>query len=227
MFSPRGLRTWLLCLLLAVPCAHAQMAVFDSASVGQLLSQDRTLAQQLLVQQSNLAALTGDRGMQQLLPGQPRNYLPADYASLAAVSPGSSGYGALGAELAAALRAVTVLSGGQLGGLSPAGSQQLAAQRQSIALLQALTRVALSNSSSRFAALQQLIDAIGRTPDPKASLDLQARIAAEQGMLQNEQTKLQVLYQAALAQQWAGQQRAREQVIVAHGSFATRFQPAL
>jgi type IV secretion system protein VirB5 len=170
--------------------------------------------------------MTGDRGMQLLLSGQQRNYLPGDYGSLAAVSQGSTSYGALGTDLTAALRAVAVLSSSQLGGLSPAGSQQIAAQRQSIALLQAITRVALSNSSNRFAAIQQLIDAIGRAQDPKASLDLQARITAEQGMLQNEQTKLQVLYQSAVAQQWADQQRAREQVIVAHGSFAARFQPA-
>ena len=51
--------------------------------------------------------------------------------------------------------------------------------------------------SDRFTSLQQLISAIGGATDQKASLDLNARIAAEQGMLQNEQTKLQVLYQVA------------------------------
>jgi type IV secretion system protein VirB5 len=233
MFSRRPFRvlqcrSWLplLLLLAAVPRAQAQMAVLDAASVGQLVMQAGTLSQQLMVLRSNLQAVTGGRGMDLLLSGQQRNYLPADYASLSTVNPGSSSYGALGSDLAAAVRAVTVLSGNQLGGLSPAGSQQVAAQRQSVALIQAITRVALSNSSSRFAALQQLIDAIGRTQDSKASLDLQARIAAEQGMLQNEQTKLQVLYQGAVAQRWADQQRTREQVIAGHGSFAARFQPA-
>jgi type IV secretion system protein VirB5 len=100
------------------------------------------------------------------------------------------------------------------------------AQRQSIALMQAITRAALANSSNRFSALQQLITAIAAAGDQKASLDLNARIAAEQGMLQNEHTKLQVLYQTTVAERWADEQRVREHVIAAHGSFATRFQPA-
>ena len=58
------------------------------------------------------------------------------------------------------------------------------------------SRQALEVTSERFASLQQLIDAIPGATDPKAVLDLQARIAAEQAMLQNEQTKLMVLYQA-------------------------------
>ena len=62
--------------------------------------------------------------------------------------------------------------------------------------------------------------------DQKGVLDLQARIAAEQGMLQNEQTKLQCSTRRALAQELGDAQRAREQVIVAtHGQFASRFQP--
>jgi hypothetical protein len=44
-------------------------------------------------------------------------------------------------------------------------------------------------------------------------------------MLQNEQTKLQVLYQATQAQESSLRQRAREQVIVSHGRFESRFQP--
>jgi len=109
--------------------------------------------------------------------------------------------------------------------LSPQAAAQLKAQRQSAALLQALAHEALANSSSRFAAVQQLIDAIGRAGDPKAILDLQARIAAEVGMLENEQTKLQVLYQSTEAQRWANAQRLDELAMAGHGQFDTRFQP--
>jgi type IV secretion system protein VirB5 len=84
----------------------------------------------------------------------------------------------------------------------------------------------LSNSSSRFAAIQQLISTIGTAADQKAALDLQARIAAEAGMLQNEQTKLQSLYQVAQAQQWANTQQDRESVISGHGQFTQRFEPS-
>src|SRR5439155_200887 len=113
-------------------------------------------------------------------------------------------------DLGRALAGVSVLSPAQVAALSPQAAAQLRAQRQSAALLEALTHEALANSSSRFAAIQQLIDAIARAGDQKAILDLQARIAAEVGMLQNEQTKLQALYQSAEAQQWANAQRLGE-----------------
>ena len=44
-------------------------------------------------------------------------------------------------------------------------------------------------------------------------------------MLQNEQTKMQVLYQATQAQESANRQQAMEHAIQEQGSFATRFQP--
>jgi type IV secretion system protein VirB5 len=124
------------------------------------------------------------------------------------------------------LQANAVLSTQQLASLSSDERAQIASERQSVALLQALSQDELSNASGRFASIQQLIDAIPSATDQKGILELQARINAEQGMLQNEQTKLQVLYQAALGQEWATRQREREQVIAGHGQFATRFEPS-
>jgi type IV secretion system protein VirB5 len=92
-------------------------------------------------------------------------------------------------------------------------------------LLQGLTRQALANASGRFASLQLLINAIGQAGDQKAALDLQARIVAEHGMLQNESTKLQALYQGVQADEQANMQRTRELVVAGHGQFAARFQP--
>jgi type IV secretion system protein VirB5 len=90
----------------------------------------------------------------------------------------------------AAIAANAVLSTQQLAALPADEQSQIAAARRSVALLQALTQQALANSSGRFASMQQLIDAIGGHQDQKGILELQARISAEQGMLQNEQTKL-------------------------------------
>jgi type IV secretion system protein VirB5 len=118
-----------------------------------------------------------------------------------------------------------VLSAPQLATLAPAAAAQLQSQRQSAALLQGLAQQALVNASARFAGLQQLIDAIGTASDQKGALDLQARIAAEGGMLQNERTKLEVLFQGARADERLGAQRARELVIAGHGQFDGRFQP--
>jgi len=228
-----GFAVAILVLLTATPAAQAQFAVIDVASVTQLMSQVRTLEQQLATARNQLTqaqaefdAMTGGRSMERLLGGTARNYLPPSWESLESALKGTSGASpGLTRDLDRALADVSVLSPAQLAALSPQAAAQLRAQRQSAALLQALTHEALANSSSRFAAIQQLIDAIARAGDQKAILDLQARIAAEVGMLENEQTKLQVLYQSAEARQWANAERLGELTIAGHGQFETRFQP--
>jgi type IV secretion system protein VirB5 len=235
VMSMSAKRLWLLFVALGggVPVAQAQFAVIDVASVTQLVSQVRTLQQQLTTAQADLAqtqtayrSTVGDRGMEQLLAGTVRNYLPPNWSGLqGAVQSANSGYTALTGDFNTALSSNAVLSTQQLAGLSPGANQQMQSGRQSVALLQAVSHQALATTSNRFTSLQQLIDAIARAGDQKSALDLQARISAEMGMLQNEQTKLQVLYQSAQAEQWANQQRAREQTVAGHGQFASRFQP--
>ena len=225
--------TLLLVTLSGAPAAHAQFAVIDVASLTQLISQLQTLEQQLATARGQLTqaqaefqSMTGSRGMQQLLGGTVRNYLPSDWSGVQGAVQGSAGgSAALSAEVRAARTADTVLTDAQLAALGPAAGAQLQAVRGSAALLQGLTRQALANSSARFAAIQQLIDAIGSASDQKGVLELQARIAAEGGMLQNEHTKLDDLYQGARAQQWADAQRLRELAVAGHGQFAARFQP--
>src|SRR6202050_4088375 len=206
--------------------AHAQFAVIDVASLAQLVQEYETLQQQLSTAENELgqarsayAAITGNRGMQLLLSGTQRNYLPTNWTQLSQVMSGSSGgYPALASNVSSLVRANAVLTPAQVASMSQAQQAQLAAARQNPALLQATARTALSNSSDRFASLQQLISAIGTAADEKASLDLNARIAAEQGMLQNESTKVQVLYQVAQSQEWARAQQARERAIADQGS---------
>ena len=206
--------------------ARAQFAVIDVASIVQLVQEVQQLDQQVATARSQLAqaqseyaAMTGGRGMQLLLSGTNRNYLPSNWGQLAQVMSGSSSsYPALAAQASALVAANAVLAPAQVATLTPTQQAQLTAARQSPAMLQALSRTALANSSDRFASLQQLISAIGGAADQKASLDLTARITAEQGMLQNEQTKLQGLYQVAQSQEWARAQRAREQAIADQGS---------
>jgi len=215
------------------PAARAQVAVFDIQAFVQLLTQVRTLQQQLSTAQSHLMqaqsefqSMTGRRGMEQLLAGTTRNYLPAEWSDLVGAMQGvGAANGPLASDLHAAISALSVLSAQQLSLLPNAAQAQLTAGRETAAMLQALTHRALSSTSSTFARIQQLIDAIPDAVDQKAILELQARIGAEQGMLQNEQTKLQVLYQAGAAEQWAAEQRLSEQVIAGHGQFAARFQP--
>jgi len=214
------------------PAARAQFAVIDLASLSQLVSEVQVLEQQLATARSELTqaqteyqSITGARGMGRLLAGTVRDYLPPDWATVQGALQGSARYPRFAADLQNAMNATAVLSGQQLAALSPAASAQLQAWRQTVALLQSLSHESLANSSSRFAALQQLIDAIAQAGDQKAILELQARITGEENMLQNEHTKLQVLYQGVQAQDWANAQRVRELTIAGHGQFANRFQP--
>jgi len=220
-------------LMATAPAAHAQFAVIDVAAVAQLVTEVQNLEQALTVArehlteaQTELRSMTGDRGMEQLLAGVNRNYLPADWEQLtAALNNTSSAYAALSAAVRQAVTEDTVLTAQQLATLSPAAQQQLVADRGTAALLQAVSRQALANSSSRFADLQQLISTIGTASDQKGILDLNARIGAEQAMLENEQTKLAVLVATAEAQRWADEEQDRERAIAGQGQFATRFQP--
>ena len=225
-----------LLLVLIAPAAHAQFAVIDIAAVNQLFSEVQQLQQQLATARSQLMqaqaeyqAMTGSRGMQSLLAGTVRNYLPPDWSTLQGVmqgtGAGAGAYPALLADLTKAINANAVLTVQQLSALPAAAGQSMQAGRQSSALLQSLAHEALANSSQRFAALQQLIDTIGSATDQKSILELEARIAAEGGMLENERTKLDDLYQSTQADQWVNVQRTRELVVAGHGQFASRFQP--
>jgi len=209
--------------------AQAQIPVTDVGAIFQLVTQVQTLAQQLQTAEQNLAqaqqeyqSITGSRGMQNLLSGTNWNYLPSDWTTLQNTLNGTAGAnGALGAGIQAAMTANAVLTTAQLAALSPEERAAVQAQRQAAAYRQALAQQALSTTSSRFASIQQLINAIPTATDQKGILDLQARIGAEQGMLATDQTKLQVLYQAAQANESATNQRTREQALASVGSLRT------
>lgn len=214
--------------LLGLAChtAQAQIPVTDVGAITQLVLQVLTAEQQLTTlkdqftqAQATYAAMTGPRGMEGLLGGTVRNYLPGDWAALANVIDGTSGtFAALAATLNGAIRANAVLTDAQLAALGPDDRAALMESRRTVATLQVLARSALQNSSARFDALQGLIAAIPTATDEKGALDLHARIAAEQAMLQNEQTKVQMLMQTAAAQDLAVRERNRERAIVSIGS---------
>ena len=218
--------------LAVTPAAWAQWAVVDAPAIVQLIQEVQTTAQQLqtaraqlLQAQQALQTMTGDRGMEQLLGGTVRNYLPSNWTQVTGALQGSGGFSALSTDVQSIVMANAVLSPQRLATLSPGGQQLIQNTRQWSAMQQALSHQALSNASSRFAAIQTLIAAISSATDQKGILDLQARISAELGMLQNEQTKLQVLNQATQAQESSLRQLGREQVIDGHGPFVARFQP--
>lgn len=206
--------------------ARAQFAVIDVNAIVQMAQQLRTLQDQLLTARNQLSqaeqqfqSLTGGRGMEQLLSGTVRNYLPTDWTELDAALHGvQTAYALLASQLETTVQANAVLTAPQTARWMPAQVEQLDAARRSVALQQVMSRQALQNSSQRFESLQTLINAIPTAADAKATLDLQARIAAEEAMLQNEHTKLMLLQQTADAEDRAREQRARELAVANIGS---------
>ena len=198
----------------AIQPARAQFAVIDVGAITQLILEVQQLEQALQVAQATLgqaqqayAAITGGRGMQNLLAGLIRNYLPTNWNQLL------SGAGALGADVAATIERNAILTPDITGTFSAGETAALKARRSATALNEALARQELANVSERFNSIQLLINAIPTATDEKGIEDLQARIQAEQGMLQNETSKLHVLYQAAQSQAQTARQRADEQAI--------------
>lgn len=215
--------------------AHAGIPVIDMAAVANLMQQLGAWQQQLSgmqkqydqLRQSNTqlqqtySALTGTRGMEQLLPMpyEARNYLPSSYSDLMNTINGASpGYSGLSSQIQSIMRANSILTRSQMDALSPEMRQVVEQGRQAAAMLSGTTQAAYQNTGQRFSALQQLIDRIGTSQDPKAIQDLQARIQAEQNMLTNEQTKLQGLYEAARSEELAQQQRIRERAMTDVGT---------
>ena len=225
--------TAVLVCLLAVPAARAQVAVIDVGAITQLIAEVELLENQLTTARAHLAqaqmefaSMTGGRGMERLLSGTPRNYLPTSWADLQAVMQGGGGqFGGLAGGISATLAVNAILSDQALALLPADVRQRIEERRLLTALQQNLTRQALLTTSNRFEALQQLIDAIPDAQDQKAVLDLQARVAAENAMLLNEHSKLLTLSQVVQSQERANQQQSGERALVGQGQFATRFQP--
>ena len=201
------------------PKASAQFAVIDVGAIAELIQQVQQMQQALQTAQNELnqaqqayQSITGLRGMQNLLSNINRNYLPPTWPQIPT---------ALASPIQSQVKTNSVLTTAQVAALSPAEQQQLNAARGNAALLQVATQHAYATTSSRFASVQTLINAIPSATDQKGILELQARIQAEQGMLQTDSTKLNVLYQAAQAQELARRQSAIEQVVAGVGNLRT------
>jgi type IV secretion system protein VirB5 len=222
--------------LIACAPAHATIPVIDVAAIQQMIQEMIAWQQQLSAMQSQLgqlrqthSALTGNRGLGALLPqsAADRNYLPADWSSVDAVSRGiGARYSALHARVAALVRDNARISDQELARLPARTRAALLAARDAAATGEALTRAAYERSSDRFSSLGQLIDRIGSTADVKAIAELQGRIAAEQAMLENEAVKLQSYAYATDAARASADQARREAIVQGHGTVATRFQPS-
>ena len=139
-------------------------------------------------------SLNGIRGMASLVNNpQLRRYLPDEYKNIL-----SQGYGDW-----QALR--TALD-------NPVGSVKLDKfRRDQLAIDEAMTLESYKQASRRFGDIQVLLDKINDAsiPDAKDMVDLQARIQAEQVMMQNEASKIAMMKNLQEIQKQKMQEQAR------------------
>lgn len=194
--------------------AASGMLVVDTALNAQTsLNQAKNMAQyiaQLKQLEAQVKAMTGNRGMQALLSGQNRTYLPPNWNQAMALLNSPGGYSVLANRAQQILNNQAVLTSADMSRLTPQMQQLLTKTRQLSATQQALGQEAYQQAGMRVNTLQGLVNAIGGAGDAKAVMDLQARIQAEQTMLQNDQAKLETVAQMGQAQAAALEQMQAE-----------------
>ena len=206
--------------------AKAGIPVIDAAnlanSVQQVIAwgeQYTQMAQQYsqLVNQYNQAVTTfnsmnGVRGMAGLVNNPAiRRYLPNEWNQAMNLISAPGGYTSLQSSINGIKSAAQIvgISGTGLSPTSAAGRAFQGAQNQA-ATNRALSEEGFKQASDRITSMQTLIDSVNGVPDAKDVADLQARIQAEQAMVQNESIKLQLLAQLQQAQRDIQSQQARE-----------------
>ncbi|MBV6795326.1 P-type DNA transfer protein VirB5 [Xanthomonas euvesicatoria] len=199
---------------------YAQIPVTDGASIAQqVAAQVETIAKwkmqydqmtsQINQMKQQYESLTGSRNPGQILNNAAlRDYLPNDWQGVYdAVK--SGGYSGLSG------RALSIYEGNKAFDACAhfkVADQRTACEAQAVKGAQdkAFALDAYDKAKSRLTQIDQLMAKINDTPDPKAIAELQGRIAAEQAMIQNEQTKLQMYQMVAAAEDRLQEQRQRE-----------------
>lgn len=173
--------------------------------------QYQQMVQQIQQMQQQIQNTTGGRGFSALLNDSTyqaaRRMLPQDAQTLLNLANGGS-YGNLASSINSIKQATSTLSAANF-------SDQLGADRWMADLNRAASNKALSmeaytDATQRLQNLEGMINQVSQTQDPKAIAELQTRINAEQGIIQNEQAKIQAMAMLMKAEQQVSDMQARD-----------------
>jgi type IV secretion system protein VirB5 len=209
--------------LIALPvAAGAQVIVYDPTSYAKILQEAQTalnqlqqLKQQVTQGQQLLTSLNQISNVNSLatslnLPSL-RSFLPDPTTFVTASSGNLSSLGPLGAAAAVIRKANQLFT-------PPAGDAagaDLAVAGNRAALSLATAESVGTAAQRRLTGLEQLRAALDTAPNARAVLDLQARLAAEQAMIANDQMRLQGLAMTEAAQAQLQTQRDQERAAAA------------
>lgn len=203
------------------PAHAAGVPVIDVASIAEAIRQYEQMVAQLeqLEGQLNQAkqqyeSMTGTRGMERLMSGENRNAIPTSWQeTLQQMTGDGSAISGLSQSIK---QQAGLVDASTIDQLNEASRGLVNGANNAAIGHQASAGTAYDNAAERFGRLQELMDAIPTAQDPKAIADLQARIAVESTMLQNETIKLQALAQVASSQQAIQQQQIQQKLIQAN-----------
>jgi len=200
--------------------AQAAMLVYDPTSYAKLIEQAKTALDQLnqlksqvtkaqqlfdsLNTGSGIASIATELGV----PGL-REVLPEVTALAAAAKGDLKDLGAIG-ERADAIRTAARLYTAVTG--DPRGADLEAAGERAARDL-ALGEAIATAGAKRLKGLESINTALDDAPNARAVLDLQARAAAEQAMIANDQMRIQGLAISQAAEQRLADQRDRERML--------------
>ncbi|MGX1587902.1 type IV secretion system protein [Brevundimonas diminuta] len=208
-------------LLSSAPAVQAQHIVHDPTAYARLVEDARTALQQLRALQAqveqgqalfdSLNAISDVNALASVL-GLPevRNPLPDLRALRAAADGDLTALGDL-ADRAAAIRRETRLYTPPSGDAETYYRDSLERSGARTARDLAIGEAVSQASDQRLEGLESLRRALDSAPNARAVMDLEARLAAEQALIQNEQLRLQGLALTQAAEARLEEQRVREQ----------------
>lgn len=197
-------------LLSAASPAFAQWATIDAAAIVQMKLQIDQLKGQYQQMERTYEGMNGARGVNNILQrSELRKFLPQEWQQVYdSVQRGDRS--GLSGKINAIKDSNAVLSADRVKGLSASTAADLNRRRNNAAIAQGTAEEAYRRSGDRIDYLQSLASRIDQSSDPKAIMDLQAGIAAEQAQIQNEQMRLQLASQLQAAEDRKNLQRERE-----------------
>ncbi|MFH1159242.1 MAG: type IV secretion system protein [Pseudomonadota bacterium] len=185
------------------------MVVFDPSSYSKLVAQLNQMAQEYQKQLQQLdqaikqtGALTGTRSMGTLANGtleqELRRYLPETWQDTMTMM-NAAGLSGSATETQSLYNSLTTtynpIKGSAALTRDPTGpiAQALDRRTGTTYAAMAASEQAYNSASSRIATYETLLNKLNTTTDLKASIDLQSRISAENGMILNELMRLNAI----------------------------------
>lgn len=200
------------------PATAGGIPVIDVANLTQAIQQVmawmqqyKQMEMQITQIKNQIDMMSGDRGMSMLLAGS-RQYLPDEWNE--AMNPSSGGsFSDLATAIDTIAAAQKILTTAEMGPMSADTKSFLEQARHLSAAQQAIGQRAYKTGADRVIQLQTLTNAIAGQRDPKAIMDLQARIQSEQAALTNDLAQLQAAAQLAQVQESAMNLMQREMLV--------------